>query len=271
MPSPYGSSHRPALSTTAVEPSCYKQRRRNLRALTECFIRGKSDKMPLRGIFSFTEDRRSRGHEHSLSPTVFGALKKDWASPNSIALSWQQPEQTALPILDYEVKYYEKEHEQLSYSSTRTKAPSVIISGLKPATWYVFSVRTRTPAGYSSYSPKYEYESTGDCEYQCYFQPMCPCVCTSANGMFSELQSFALSADQTVLGQAFVPARRFYLREKADLAPVARPPPIRQSVRPPVTSDIASDQGQVLVVVTAAVGGFTLLVILTLFFLITGR
>uniref|UniRef100_A0A8C4DFE3 Ephrin type-A receptor 6 n=1 Tax=Dicentrarchus labrax TaxID=13489 RepID=A0A8C4DFE3_DICLA len=98
-------------------------------------------------------------------PSLVGALKKDWASPNSIAISWQQPEQTTLPILDYEIKYYEKEHEQLSYSSTRTKAPSVIISGLKPATWYVFSVRTRTPVGYSSYSHKYEYETTGDCKY----------------------------------------------------------------------------------------------------------
>lgn len=39
----------------------------------------------------------------------------------------------------------------------------------------------------------------------------------------------------------------------------------------PLASDIASDQGQVLVIVTAAVGGFTLLVILTLFLLITGR
>lgn len=58
-----------------------------------------------------------------------------------------------------------QEHEQLSYSSTRTKAPSVIISGLKPATWYIFSVRTRTPAGYSSYSPKYEYKTTGDCKF----------------------------------------------------------------------------------------------------------
>ncbi|XP_063355421.1 ephrin type-A receptor 6 isoform X1 [Pelmatolapia mariae] len=132
-------------------------------------------------------------------PSLVGALKKDWASPNSIALSWQQPEQTTLPIIDYEVKYYEKEHELLSYSSTRTKAPSVIVSGLKPATWYVFSVRTRTAAGYSSYSPKYEYETTGD------------------------------------------------------------------------SSNMASDQGQVLVIVTAAVGGFTLLVILTLFLLITGR
>lgn len=43
------------------------------------------------------------------------------------------------------------------------------------------------------------------------------------------------------------------------------------SSAPPPASDIASDQGQVLVIVTAAVGGFTLLVILTLFLLITGR
>ncbi|XP_017279357.1 ephrin type-A receptor 6 [Kryptolebias marmoratus] len=136
-------------------------------------------------------------------PSLVGALKKDWASPTSIALSWQQPEETTLPVLEYEVKYYEKfflqDHEQLSYSSTRTKAPSVIVSGLKPAAWYVFSVRTRTAGGYSSYSPKYEYQTTGD------------------------------------------------------------------------SSDIASDQGHVLVIVTAAVGGFTLLVILTLFLLITGR
>ncbi|XP_027554196.1 ephrin type-A receptor 6 isoform X5 [Neopelma chrysocephalum] len=36
-------------------------------------------------------------------------------------------------------------------------------------------------------------------------------------------------------------------------------------------SDMAAEQGQILVIATAAVGGFTLLVILTLFFLITGR
>uniref|UniRef100_A0A673AW12 receptor protein-tyrosine kinase n=1 Tax=Sphaeramia orbicularis TaxID=375764 RepID=A0A673AW12_9TELE len=109
-------------------------------------------------------------------PSLVGALKKDWASPNSIALSWQQPEQMTLLILDYEIKYYEKEHEQLSYSSTRTKAPSVIISGLKPATWYVFSVRTRSAAGYSSYSPKYEYETTGDCKYTLEVLPIYMCV-----------------------------------------------------------------------------------------------
>uniref|UniRef100_A0A8C9SMD9 Ephrin type-A receptor 6 n=1 Tax=Scleropages formosus TaxID=113540 RepID=A0A8C9SMD9_SCLFO len=132
-------------------------------------------------------------------PAVVGMIRKDWASQNSIALSWPEPEQPALPVLDYEIKYYEKEQEQLSYSSTRSKAPSVIITGLRPSTHYVFYIRARTATGYSSYSPKFEYE-TGD-----------------------------------------------------------------------EASDIAADQGQVLVIVTAAAGGFTLLVILTLFFLITGR
>lgn len=75
-----------------------------------------------------------------------------------------------------------QEHELLSYSSTRTKAPSVIISGLKPATWYIFSVRTRTPAGYSSYSPKYEYKTTGDCKFlwnfpHCFFSRNV-CICS---------------------------------------------------------------------------------------------
>nr|XP_006001862.1 PREDICTED: ephrin type-A receptor 6-like [Latimeria chalumnae] len=132
------------------------------------------------------------------APPLIGLVRKDWASQNSIALSWQEPEHPNGVILDYEIKYYEK-HEQLSYSSTRSKSASVIITGLKPTTKYVFHIRARTAAGYGAYSQKFEYE-TGD-----------------------------------------------------------------------ETSDIAAEQGQVLVIATAAVGGFTLLVILTLFFLITGR
>nr|XP_036857609.1 ephrin type-A receptor 6 isoform X3 [Manis javanica]XP_036857610.1 ephrin type-A receptor 6 isoform X3 [Manis javanica] len=149
------------------------------------------------------------------TPSLIGMVRKDWASQNSIALSWQAPAFSNGAILDYEIKYYEKvypriapafwhylrveEHEQLTYSSTRSKAPSVIITGLKPATKYIFHIRVRTATGYSSYSQKFEFE-TGD-----------------------------------------------------------------------ETSDMAAEQGQILVIATAAVGGFTLLVILTLFFLITGR
>uniref|UniRef100_A0A8C6ZYP6 receptor protein-tyrosine kinase n=1 Tax=Nothoprocta perdicaria TaxID=30464 RepID=A0A8C6ZYP6_NOTPE len=94
------------------------------------------------------------------APSLIGMVRKDWASQNSIALSWQEPDFPHGAILDYEIKYYEK-HEQLSYSSTRSKAPSVIITGLKPATKYIFHIRVRTAAGYSGYSQKFEFE-TGD-------------------------------------------------------------------------------------------------------------
>uniref|UniRef100_A0A8C5F098 receptor protein-tyrosine kinase n=1 Tax=Gouania willdenowi TaxID=441366 RepID=A0A8C5F098_GOUWI len=90
-----------------------------------------------------------------------------------------------------------QEQEQLSYSSTRTKSTSVVVTGLRPSTVYVFHVRARTAAGYTAYSSNFEFETAAD------------------------------------------------------------------------DPDIA-DQGQVLVMVTASVGGFSLLVILTLFLLITG-
>ncbi|XP_061670983.1 ephrin type-A receptor 6 isoform X2 [Syngnathoides biaculeatus] len=135
---------------------------------------------------------------HQAGPALVGVIKKDWSSDNSIALSWTEEEHPPLDIVDYEVKYYEKEQEQLSYSSTRTKSPSVVVTGLRPSTVYIFHVRARTTAGYTAYSSNFEFSTAA---------------------------------------------------EDPDVA----------------------DQGQVLVVVTASVGGFSLLVILTLFLLITGR
>uniref|UniRef100_A0A8C5EZY9 Ephrin type-A receptor 6 n=1 Tax=Gouania willdenowi TaxID=441366 RepID=A0A8C5EZY9_GOUWI len=131
-------------------------------------------------------------------PALVGIINKDWSTQDSIALSWSEMEQPPSEIVEYEVKYYEKEQEQLSYSSTRTKSTSVVVTGLRPSTVYVFHVRARTAAGYTAYSSNFEFETAAD------------------------------------------------------------------------DPDIA-DQGQVLVMVTASVGGFSLLVILTLFLLITGR
>lgn len=55
----------------------------------------------------------------SSGPALVGVIRKDWASQNSIALSWSQMEQPPSDIVDYEVKYYERvnsfiiQHEQL--------------------------------------------------------------------------------------------------------------------------------------------------------------
>ncbi|KAF3832760.1 hypothetical protein F7725_026425 [Dissostichus mawsoni] len=125
-------------------------------------------------------------------PALVGVVRKDWASENSIALSWSEVEQLPSDKVDYEVKYFEK------LLIDTDQKPQRGVRGLRPSTVYVFHVRVRTAAGYTAYSPNFE---------------------------------FATAAEDP---------------------------------------DIA-DQGQVLVVVTAAVGGFSLLVILTLFLLITGR
>lgn len=37
-----------------------------------------------------------------------GVVRKDWASQNSIALSWPEAEKLPSEIVDYEVKYFEK-------------------------------------------------------------------------------------------------------------------------------------------------------------------
>lgn len=66
-----------------------------------------------------------------------------------------------LNLISFLPSFVPQEHEQLSYSSTRSKAPSVIVTGLKPATKYIFHIRVRTAAGYSGYSQKFEFE-TGD-------------------------------------------------------------------------------------------------------------
>uniref|UniRef100_A0A8C5A674 receptor protein-tyrosine kinase n=1 Tax=Gadus morhua TaxID=8049 RepID=A0A8C5A674_GADMO len=93
----------------------------------------------------------------NITVTTHQSVKRDWSSLSSIAISWTEVEQPPADILDYEVKYYEKEQEQLSYSSTRTKLPGVVVTGLKPGTLYVFRVRARTAAGYTAYCPKFEF------------------------------------------------------------------------------------------------------------------
>uniref|UniRef100_A0A8B9P752 Fibronectin type-III domain-containing protein n=1 Tax=Apteryx owenii TaxID=8824 RepID=A0A8B9P752_APTOW len=84
---------------------------------------------------------------------------KDRTSRNSVSLSWQEPEHPNGIILDYEVKYYEKEQET-SYTILRAKGTNVTINGLKPDTTYVFQIRARTAAGYGTNSRKFEFETT---------------------------------------------------------------------------------------------------------------
>ncbi|XP_060689699.1 ephrin type-A receptor 3 isoform X2 [Hemiscyllium ocellatum] len=95
------------------------------------------------------------------APSLVTVVKKERTSRNSISLSWQEPEHPNGIILDYEVKFYEKEQET-SYTIMRSKGTNVTINGLKPETTYLFQIRARTAAGYGMPSRKFEFETSPD-------------------------------------------------------------------------------------------------------------
>ncbi|XP_073889888.1 ephrin type-A receptor 3 isoform X5 [Macaca fascicularis] len=96
------------------------------------------------------------------APSPVLTIKKDRTSRNSISLSWQEPEHPNGIILDYEVKYYEKQEQETSYTILRARGTNVTISSLKPDTTYVFQIRARTAAGYGTNSRKFEFETSPD-------------------------------------------------------------------------------------------------------------
>ncbi|XP_019381281.1 PREDICTED: ephrin type-A receptor 3 isoform X1 [Gavialis gangeticus] len=96
------------------------------------------------------------------APSPITIIRKDRTSRNSVSLSWQEPEHPNGIILDYEVKYYEKQEQETSYTILRAKGTNVTISSLKPDTTYVFQIRARTAAGYGTNSRKFEFETSPD-------------------------------------------------------------------------------------------------------------
>ncbi|XP_043928081.1 ephrin type-A receptor 3 [Protopterus annectens] len=95
------------------------------------------------------------------APSPVIVVKKDRTSRNSVTLSWVEPEHPNGIILDYEIKYYEKDQE-MSYTILRSKNTNVTINSLKPDTTYIFQLRARTAAGYGANSRKFEFETSPD-------------------------------------------------------------------------------------------------------------
>ncbi|MBN3299470.1 EPHA3 protein, partial [Amia calva] len=96
------------------------------------------------------------------APSPVTVIRKDRTSRNSISLSWPEPERPNGIILDYEVKYYEKQEQETSYTILRSKGTNVTLSGLKPDTTYLLQIRARTAAGYGASSRKFEFETSPD-------------------------------------------------------------------------------------------------------------
>ncbi|CAH7439633.1 Epha5 [Phodopus roborovskii] len=92
-------------------------------------------------------------------PSQVVVIRQERAGQTSVSLLWQEPEQPNGIILEYEIKYYEKDKEMQSYSTLKAVTTRATVSGLKPGTRYVFQVRARTSAGCGRFSQAMEVET----------------------------------------------------------------------------------------------------------------
>ncbi|XP_057627248.1 ephrin type-A receptor 5 isoform X8 [Chionomys nivalis] len=93
------------------------------------------------------------------APSPVTNVKRGKIAKNSISLSWQEPDRPNGVILEYEIKYFEKDQET-SYTIIKSKETTITAEGLKPASVYVFQIRARTAAGYGVFSRRFEFETT---------------------------------------------------------------------------------------------------------------
>ncbi|XP_054248175.1 ephrin type-A receptor 7 isoform X7 [Indicator indicator] len=90
-------------------------------------------------------------------PSQVSGVMKERVLQRSVELSWQEPEHPNGVITEYEIKYYEKDQRERTYSTVKTKSTSASINNLKPGTVYVFQIRAFTAAGYGNYSPRLDF------------------------------------------------------------------------------------------------------------------
>ncbi|KAM9789937.1 ephrin type-A receptor 4-A-like [Neosynchiropus ocellatus] len=96
------------------------------------------------------------------APSTVSSILANDVTRHSLVLSWQQPDHPNGVILEYEVKFYEKNQKERSYRIMRTFSQIADVTGLNPLTVYVFHVRARTAAGYGEFSSPFEFSTNSD-------------------------------------------------------------------------------------------------------------
>uniref|UniRef100_A0A8C4T1U9 Ephrin type-A receptor 10 n=1 Tax=Erpetoichthys calabaricus TaxID=27687 RepID=A0A8C4T1U9_ERPCA len=82
----------------------------------------------------------------------------------SIILSWQEPHYASSNKSEYEIKYYEKNQVDQTYSTVKTASTTVTIGNLKPSTVYIFQIRAISSKDHGMYGLPLEVETLGECK-----------------------------------------------------------------------------------------------------------
>ncbi|XP_061089621.1 ephrin type-B receptor 4a-like isoform X2 [Conger conger] len=87
-------------------------------------------------------------------PVPVPDIKRSRATESSLTLHWQAPPQPHYNILEYQLRYCEKDkqNDDVGWRYTETKTNQVVLSELRRATQYEVQVRARTMAGYGIFS-----------------------------------------------------------------------------------------------------------------------
>ncbi|NWW33635.1 EPHAA protein, partial [Panurus biarmicus] len=92
-------------------------------------------------------------------PAPITDIHTDKVEQKSVSLSWQEP----VPAngTEYEVKYFEKDQRDQSYSTVKTTSTAVTVNNLKPGTLYIFQIRTSSSP---DYNPGIEVQTLAECK-----------------------------------------------------------------------------------------------------------
>ncbi|XP_026999028.1 ephrin type-B receptor 1-B isoform X3 [Tachysurus fulvidraco] len=114
------------------------------------------------------------------APSMIPIMHQVSSTMRSITLSWPQPEQPNGIILDYELRYYEKDLMEVNSTVLRTQTNTVRVDGLRPGTVYVVQARARTVAGFGKYSNKMCFQTLTDEDYKSELREQLPLIAGSA-------------------------------------------------------------------------------------------
>ncbi|XP_063350589.1 ephrin type-B receptor 3-like isoform X2 [Pelmatolapia mariae] len=125
---------------------------RNLQAHTQYSfeiqaVNGVSNKSPYAPQFSAVNITTNQA-----APSAVPTVHLMAATASTMSLSWLPPEKPNGIILDYEIKYHEKDQGEAIAHTMTAQRSNARIEGLKAGTPYVVQVRARTVAGYGRYS-----------------------------------------------------------------------------------------------------------------------
>ncbi|KAK6466473.1 ephrin type-B receptor 4a [Huso huso] len=95
-------------------------------------------------------------------PVPVTRIQEKEVTGSSLTLYWPVPAQSNYQILDYQVKYFEKDQGEVGAIHLKSNTNSIIINELKRGTIYVVKVRARTMAGYGSFSQDISFRTQPD-------------------------------------------------------------------------------------------------------------